>query len=337
MDVVLVQSVTMAAEMLLRGQLAMEFCGTTLDDVLYGLYRSILDGGQPNTSRRGVSMELLGVAIRLREPRARVSRSEDRGKLFSALGELLWYVAGSDDLRFIKPYIPRYAEEAKEGKIGSAYGPRLFRMRGELNQLSNVAALLKRRPGTRRAVIQLFNAEDVASDEQDIPCTTTLQFLLRDGRLHLSVAMRSNDAYWGFPHDLFCFTMLQEMMGRYLDVDLGDFIQYVGSMHTYENMCDRVERYLSEGHQQVTMMPPMPSGPCDAVGRLLAVEKEIRRGHLLSASDVMEESYWADIVRLLQAFWATGDAARITRLVDELACPMYKPFVESREKGKRPS
>lgn len=48
-----------------------------------------------------------------------------------------------------------------------------FAMRGNVDQLQSVTALLEEKPGSRRAVVQLFNAEDITSEHKEIPCTTT--------------------------------------------------------------------------------------------------------------------------------------------------------------------
>ena len=209
----------------------MEITAQSLDDILIQLYPALLNRPLQDSGRRGKTSEIIGVTLVLEKPRARLSRSGNRGKLFSALGEFLWYLSGSDSLDFIEKYIPLYAEEAVDGVLYGAYGPRLLRMREKINQLENIVTLLKNHPGTRRAVIQLFNAEDIATDHVEIPCTTSLQFLLRDKALHLSATLRSNDAYWGLPHDLFCFTMLQELVARHLGVELGHYYHYAGSMH----------------------------------------------------------------------------------------------------------
>jgi thymidylate synthase len=80
--------------------------------------------------------------LHVSKPRARISRSENRGKPFSALGELLWYLTGSDKLEFIQPYVERYTKEAAEdGAMHGAYGPRLFAMRGSVDQIANVTEL----------------------------------------------------------------------------------------------------------------------------------------------------------------------------------------------------
>lgn len=250
------------------------------------------------------------------------------------MGELLWYLGGSDTLDFIEPYVPRYKEEAVDGRIHGAYGPRLFDIRGN-NQIENVTRLLRARSTSRRAVIQLFNAEDIASEYKEIPCTTTLQFHLREKKLHLSVTLRSNDAYWGLPHDVFCFTMLQEMMARRLGVELGEYYQYVGSMHVYDEHVEGVKQYLHEGFHKTVEMPAMPSfDPFEVVGTLLAAEQQIRSDKKIAAAEVFADPYWADILRLLQVFWARGDADRLDALKAEFASPIYKSYLDNRRDMK---
>jgi thymidylate synthase len=164
-----------------EGGRAMEFEGESLDRVLHKLYTAISESGRSHQGSRGATRELLSVSLRILKPRARISRSENRGKPFSAIGELLWYLSGSDQLDFIKPYVSGYVSDAVNGTIEGAYGPRLLAMRGNINQFDSIERLLTRTPGSRRAVIQLFNAEDIATDHKEIPCTTTLQFHLREG------------------------------------------------------------------------------------------------------------------------------------------------------------
>lgn len=314
----------------------MEVAGDSLDAVLHELYRALDTTGEANSGSRGETKELLGVALRITKPRARISRSENRGKPFSALGELLWYLSGSDKLEFISPYVTEYSKDAVDGVLEGAYGPRLLAMRGNINQFTSVENLLKRKRGSRRAVIQLFNAEDIATDHKEIPCTTTLQFHLRGDLLHMSVTLRSNDAYWGLPHDVFCFTMLQEMMARRIGVDIGEYYQYVGSMHVYENHYDDMREYINEGVQQTYEMPAMPLGdPFDLIADLLAVEDRLRNGEEVKAGEVFDDPYWADITRLLQVFWARewagdgyGDCLHALR--SELSSPTYRTYIDGR-------
>lgn len=309
----------------------MEICGDSLDDLLVELYEQLLGTTDRNVGSRGPTLEMLGTALRLTKPRARLSRSENRGKPFSALGELLWYLAGSNTLEFIRPYVRAYEEDATDGVIHGAYGPRLLAMRGKVDQLSNVARLLTEKPSSRRAVIQLFDAEDLEADHKEIPCTTTLQFHLRNGHLHMSVTMRSNDAYLGLPHDVFCFTMIQEMMARRLGAELGEYYHYAGSMHIYEEHLQEARAYDKEGHHRIVEMPVMPLGnPFPAIRRILDAESRIRAGEAVVADKEVDEPYWADIIRLIQVFWAAGHGDRLDELKAEFVHSMYRSFVEAR-------
>jgi thymidylate synthase len=185
-------------------------------------------------------------------------------------------------------------------------------------------------------VIQLFNAEDIASVHKEVPCTTTMQFFLRDGRLHMAVTLRSNDAYKGLPHDVFCFTMLQEMIARRLGVELGEYYQYVGSMHVYKNDVAKMAAYIDEGYQKVAEMPPMPLGdPFGQVALLLEFERRMRGGEYFDASSVVHDPYWADLTRLLQAFWASGSSERLDQLMKDFVHPSYRTYLEARRSMRR--
>lgn len=318
----------------------MHLCGEGIDEILIELYPILLADGATNVGSRGEFREKLGVSFRMTNPRARISRSQDRGKPFSALGELLWYLGGLDTLDFIREYIPDYANDAEDGVLPGAYGPRIHAMHGSINQLENVTRLLKEKSTSKRAVIQLYDAADIAVHHKEIPCTTALQFVARDGRLHMSTTMRSNDAYKGLPHDVFCFTMLQEMLATRLDLNLGDYIHYATSMHVYDGSIEAMNHYVNEGHQKTVQMPPMPSGDAFSItGALLHAEGEIRAEKEIQAADFAREPYWADIIRLLQVFWATKrrDAPGfkgLEQLKSEFHDDVYRTYLERRLKTR---
>lgn len=139
-----------------------------------------------------------------------------------------------------------------------------------------------------------------------------MQFLLRDGVLHLVVNMRSNDAYSGLLHDVFAFTMLQELVARSVDAELGRYIHMVGSLHLYDHAAQAVAEYLAEGYQStLTPMPAMPSGdPWDHVASTLSAEAQMREsvetGAPLPFNRVAlpDDAYWADLVRVLGSWVA---------------------------------
>jgi len=309
------------------------FLGQTLDDVMRHAFKAILSDGQHITPSKGGATELQGVLLEIADPRARLSRTETRGKPFSCLGELCWYLAQSNELGFISYYLPDYHLYADGDIIFGAYGPRLFNWNG-LDQVRNVINLLKAKKDSRQAVMQLFDARDILERHNDVPCTCTLQFLLRNEKLHMFTCMRSNDAYLGMPHDIFAFTMLQEIVARSLSVELGTYKQAVGSLHIYDDRLEDANQYLREGWQSTTSMPPMPDGdPWAAIKSLMEAESALRKAGSLAGMSMAElDPYWKDLIRLLDILRCSKDGKvdRIRTLRDEMDSDVYRPFIEQR-------
>ena len=310
----------------------------TLDDLLYVVFKELLANGTRVTATRGDTLELRAVGLELTNPLARLSRSEERRRIFSCLGELCWYWRGSDELAHIAPYISRYRREAVDGRILSAYGPRLFGPPPG-DQMDRLFALLQERTQSRRAVLQLFDADDLRRGAGDVPCTCSLQFLVRDGALDLVAYMRSNDALYGLPHDVFCFTMLQEMAARTLGVALGRYCHFVGSLHFYtsdENgptkHREAMERYVAEGFQSTKpVMPCMPEGDSrPAIRTLLTAEAAVRERRPIQWDEIATlDPYWQDFARLLAAYFISGSDApgRIKVIQEALANRVYSPYL----------
>lgn len=314
----------------------MEVTSDTLDGLLRTVLASLLGQEELVKAHRGNFKELFGACLHLTNPMARLSRSESKGKIYSALGEFLWYLSGDTRLDFIDYYVPgRFQEESDDQvTVRSGYGDRLRGWRG-FNQIENVIKVLTDSRTSRRAVIQLFDASDIVERFASIPCTCTLQFLVRGERLHLFVTMRSNDAFIGLPHDIFAFTMLQELIARSVGLAAGEYKHCVGSLHLYERDFDVAQQYLDEGWQDPIVMPAMPAGdPWRDVEWLQSVETSTR----LKTDPVPQthaanvDPYWQDLALLLMSLRASKerDADRIAQLKDELHSEVYRMFLMAR-------
>lgn len=309
----------------------MHISAETLDDALLQLYPILLARSKDSvTASRGETAEIIGALIEITNPRARLSRSETRGKLYSSLGELLWYLSKENRLDFIVEYVSRYKDETEDGvTIYGGYGPRLFGP--AVDQVKNIIELLRERPTSRRAVIQIFDKTDIATPHKEIPCTTTLQFFVRDSRLDMVVTMRSNDAYFGLPHDVFCFTMLQEIIARSLGNDVGIYRHFAGSLHIYKERWDDAQNFVNEAYQQRIAMPEMPAeDPWPSISIILGAEQRIRAGEPFDVSTLGLSDYWCDLVRILQIFFAKGDQGRITNLAEQINFRRYRPYILGR-------
>ena len=147
--------------------------------------------------------------------------------------------------------------------------------------------------------------------------------------------MRSNDAFLGLPHDVFSFTMLQEIVARTLSVELGTYKHSIGSLHLYDKNRDAAQRFLDEGWQSTkTPMPPMPAGnPWPAIEFLRKAEAAIRSDGVPTIAGLDRlDPYWADLIRLLQVFrcWKDKDIDKMRALRDEMSSDIYRPFIDKK-------
>jgi len=308
----------------------------TLDDLMLKVFQKLLKSTSSVKASRGSNKEILGVLLELKNPRARLSRTEMKGTIFSCLGEFLWYLSKSDDLEFIEYYLSRYGENSDDGKtVHGAYGPRLFNMEGQINQIQNVIELLSKKQTTRRAVVQLFDHKDITKHYSDIPCTCTLQFFIRKNKLHMYVSMRSNDAYLGLPHDVFSFTMLQEIIARSLKVEIGRYKHSVGSLHLYSENVEQAQRFIDEGYQSTLSMPSMPAeDPWPSIAKLLEQESIIRKNLTDEIHD--DSDYWTDLSLLLKIFHLSkssnpANISKIEELKDQIKSGIYNIYIDKKQ------
>ncbi len=319
----------------------MKFQASSLDDALNDIMRRLLRSGSKIRANKGAALEFTGVLVELTNPLARFSRSEDRSTLFSYLGETLWYISSSDRLSHIEYYIPNYRKFInalpEQEHAPGAYGPRLFGG-GDNSQITRLIESMKKKRGisdTRQAVAQIFSHTDLISSNGDVPCTTTIQFLPRKDKLHVVTTMRSNDVYRGFPHDVFAFTFIQEIVARALSLEVGTYSHFVGSLHLYDENVERARDYLAEGWQLPIAMPAMPAGdPKTGLKWLLEAEQSIRLSGVMPDTS-SADPYWADLARVLLIKVALRDKhmRTVAKLKNQMESDVYAAFIRSRERA----
>ena len=315
-----------------QSEASLKVRAATLDDLLHEVFRRVLATGRAVVASKNRNLEKSGALLELTNPRARMSRTESRCLLFSALGELLWYLSGSNDLAFIRYYVPDYPEDGEGVQtVRAAYGPRLK------GQIDWVVKLLRAKSTTRRAVVPIYEVTDCDISHKEVPCTCTLQFLLRENRLELLVNMRSNDAFLGLPGDVFCFTMIQELVARALGVEIGRYKHFAGSLHLYDQHHERAKNFIEEGWQSKASMPMMPLGDQRPhLLQLLQLEERIRTGLDPDVPKSMPD-YWKDLAYLLKIYRADhqdkAPARRVKTLREKIKNPIFGPYIDKRQRS----
>lgn len=207
-----------------------------VNEAMYGGLRLLQRQGMEQWVRGRQTLELPGpLATVYQEPMQRVLFSTVRdANPFFHLMESLWMLAGRNDVAWLQQYLPRIADYSDNGTtFHGAYGWRLRRTNGD--QLYHVVQLLRREPGTRRAVLQIWDTHlDLGEASRDIPCNDLVFLKLRQGALHATVLCRSNDALWGaYGANAVQFSMLLELLAAQVGVQVGTLRQVSDSFHVY--------------------------------------------------------------------------------------------------------
>lgn len=180
--------------------------------------------------------------------------------------ELDWYVSGSLDVNDIPGGAPQIWKQvsSNEGLINSNYG---YLLLGEENgyQLDHVVKHLVDDIGTRRATA-VYTRPEIHTEwdfdgMSDFICTNAVQYLIRDGQLHLIVQMRSNDIVFGYRNDYAWhrFTqrlVIDDLAENGIDVKAGQIVWHAASLHMYERHFWMLDHYIQTGDPT----PPLELG-----------------------------------------------------------------------------
>lgn len=212
------------------------FEGRTVNDAWLAGFNALktqAEKGYTADSRDGgVVGEITDAVFCVEDPtRSIVTSSIRKMPMRYAVGELAWYLSGSNKASDIGRFAKKWMEISDDGETNnSAYGYRIFTKFG-FDQWEYLKSLLKKDPNSRQAVLHIKDADNKLT--KDTPCTVYLQFLIRNNKLNLSVHMRSNDIWMGVPYDMFSFCFLQMKMAMELGVEIGEYHHYAGSLHMY--------------------------------------------------------------------------------------------------------
>lgn len=157
--------------------------------------------------------------------------------------ELKWYLKGDREDLSICDHAKIWQGCVTEGKLYSNYGHYIFKNKG----LWLVARELVNDPDSRRGLISIFNSDEhIFEGNKDVPCTVSLGFRIRDGKLNMTVHMRSQDAVFGLGNDLPFFNFVWEVLAVYLGIPQGSYHHFVESFHMYERHYEMVKTIVYE-------------------------------------------------------------------------------------------
>ena len=179
---------------------------------------------------------LFNIGFTIENPTNKVITNKERNwKHDYAEAEWKWYMSGDRNiskLGEIYGKIPAIWKQMADpdGEVNSNYGWQWQRN----NQLEHVIDKL-RTEGNRQAAISIYDGKEINSYKFDTPCTYAVQFTVVQGKLYMSVYMRSNDLWYGFCNDQYQFASLQEMVAERLNLPVGTYYHHAHNLHLYND------------------------------------------------------------------------------------------------------
>ena len=166
----------------------------------------------------------------------KIINRERNWKYDYAEAEWRWYISEDRNISKLGDIYGKVPEIWKRmanefGEVNSNYGWQW----GRNDQIDYVVNLLENNKDTRQAAISIYDCKEHSTYTNDTPCTYAVQFTILHGRLDMCVVMRSNDLWYGFCNDQYCFSKLQEMISIELNIEPGTYYHFAHNMHLYND------------------------------------------------------------------------------------------------------
>ena len=150
--------------------------------------------------------------------------------------EWQWYLSGDNCAKEISKKAKIWLKCMDENnKVNSNYGYQWKKG----NQIDYILKELSDNKFSRRASISIYDAKERHNFENDTPCTYAINFNIYNNKLNMSVMMRSNDLWFGFCNDQYCFSKLQELIANKLKMNIGTYYHFTNNLHIYNNFLNK--------------------------------------------------------------------------------------------------
>jgi thymidylate synthase len=146
----------------------------------------------------------------------------------SIIHELLWFLAGDTNIKYLNEHGVRIWDEwaDERGELGPVYGHQWRSWPAPdgqtIDQISNVIAMIKRNPDSRRLIVTAWNPADV--DKMALPPC---------------------HCFLGVPFNIASYALLTLMVAQVTGYEPGEFIHTFGDAHLYMNHLEQAKLQLT--------------------------------------------------------------------------------------------
>lgn len=215
------------------------------------LMRHVRNNGFEKSDRTGTgTLSVFGYQMRFDLSQGFPLVTTKRVHLRSIIHELLWFLKGDTNIRYLKEHgVSIWDEWADaQGNLGPVYGAQWRSWPTpdgqNIDQIQQVIQQLKNNPNSRRLIVSAWNVAEI--DQMALPpCHAFFQFYVADGKLSCQLYQRSADIFLGVPFNIASYALLTMMMAQVTGLKVGDFVHTLGDAHLYLNHLEQTDLQLS--------------------------------------------------------------------------------------------
>ncbi len=213
--------------------------------------RHVLENGSIKEDRTGTgTRSVFGHQMRFDLSKGFPLVTTKKCHLKSIIHELLWFLSGDTNIRYLKENGVRIWDEwaDEDGNLGPVYGEQWRSWKTtdgqHIDQIGNVIEQIKNNPDSRRLLVVAYNPGVV--DQMALPpCHAFFQFYVANGKLSCQLYQRSADIFLGVPFNIASYALLTMMIAQVTGLEAGEFIHTLGDAHLYSNHIEQTELQLS--------------------------------------------------------------------------------------------
>jgi thymidylate synthase len=229
------------------------------------LLQHILDEGVERSDRTGTgTLSVFGYQLRFDLSESFPLLTTKKVHLRSIIHELLWFLSGDTNIRYLKENGVRIWDEwaDEDGDLGPVYG-RQWRAwetsSGQtIDQISQVVDQIKNSPNSRRLLVSAWNVADLEQMALP-PCHTMFQFYVANGKLSCQLYQRSADFFLGVPFNIASYSLLTMMIAQACELRAGECVLTFGDTHLYLNHIEQAKLQLSRDPRALPRMVLNPA------------------------------------------------------------------------------
>lgn len=224
----------------------------------------VMNYGAPKEDRTGTgTLSVFGYQMRFDLQEGFPLLTTKKLHLRSIIHELLWFLQGSSNLRYLHENKVTIWDEwaGPDGELGPVYGVQWRSWPdgsgGSIDQIRQVIDSIRQNPDSRRHIVSAWNVSQL--DKMALPpCHILFQFYVGGGKLSCQMYQRSCDIFLGVPFNMASYALLLLMVAKVTGLQPGEFIHTLGDAHIYRNHFEQVRLQLTRNPFPLPMMTLNP-------------------------------------------------------------------------------